>query len=158
MAFDSLIIYQLAENLGFHNLKQVAGAAGVMSLLQVTAYYPGRQIRHSVARVIEYQLGEVDLQLVYENFNRHKPLRLTVPKDRFDKLVQTLRQAKFDKLRDQDGISFDERCLWLIERAVGAHSHSLIVAPDKPQLPWSTIVNAVDDYLPGAIREVPFRN
>lgn len=158
MAFDGLILYQVADDLGFDNLNQVARDAGVMSVLQVTAYYSGRRIRHSIARVIEYQLGEVEMQLVYEGFNRHKPLQLTVPKDRLEKLVRALRQAKFDTLRDQDGLSFSDRCLWLIQRAAGAYSHGLIVAPDKPQLPWSSIVNAVDDYLPAAIREVPLKN
>ncbi|MDE2821550.1 MAG: hypothetical protein OXI40_17600 [Chloroflexota bacterium] len=158
MAFDGAVIYQVAGDLGFENLNRVARRAGVMSVLQVTAYYFGRRAHHSVARVIEYQLGEVEMLLVYEGFNRHKPLRLSVPKDRLEKLVRALRQAKFDTLSDQDGLSFSDRSLWLIQRAAGTYSHSVIVAPDKPQLPWSSIVNAIDDYLPGAIREVPLRN
>jgi len=158
MAFDGSVIYQVANDLGFDNLNRVARRAGVMSVLQVTAYYSGRRVRHSVARVIEYQLGEVELLLVYEGFNRHKPLRLSLPKDRLEKLVRALRQAKFDTLRDQDGLSFTDRGLWLIQRAAGTYSHGVIVAPDKPQLPWSAIVNAIDDYLPSAIREVPLRN
>ena len=129
-----------------------------MSVLQVTAYYFGRRVRHSVARVIEYQLGEVEMLLVYEGFNRHKPLQLSVPKDHLEKLLRALRQARFDTLGDQDGLSFADRSLWLIQRAAGAYSHGVTVAPDRPQLPWSSIVNAIDDYLPGAIREVPLRN
>ena len=158
MAFDGLIIYQVADDLGFENLSRVARRAGVMSILQVTAYYSGRRVRHSVAQVIEYQLGEVQMQLVYEGFNRHKPLQLTVPKARLEKLVRALRQAKFDTLQDQDGLTFTDRSLWLIQRAAGAYSHGVVVAPDKPQMPWSSIVNAIDDYLPQAIREVPLRN
>ena len=119
MAFDGLIIYQVADDLGFENLSRVARRAGVMSILQVTAYYSGRRVRHSVAQVIEYQLGEVQMQLVYEGFNRHKPLQLTVPKARLEKLVRALRQAKFDTLQDQDGLTFTDRSLWLIQRAAG---------------------------------------
>lgn len=158
MAFDGAVIYQVADDLGLDNLSRVAQRAGVMSVLQVTAYYSGRRVRHSVARVIEYQLGEVELLLVYEGFNRHKPLRLNVPKDRLEKLGQALRQAKFDTMNDQDRLSFTDRSLWLVQRAAGAYSHGVIVSPDNPQLPWSSIVNAIDDYLPQAIREVPLRN
>ncbi len=158
MAFDALIIYQLADELGFEELNRVAQAAGVMSVLQVSAYYSGRRIRHSVARVIESQSAAVEMQLVYEGFNHHKPLHLTLPKARLEKLVRALRQAKFDRLRDQSGLSMSARSLWLIQRASGGYSHGLIVAPDLPQMPWSALVNAIDDYLPQAIREVPFRN
>lgn len=158
MAFDGSVIYQVADDLGFENLDRVARRAGVMSVLQVTAYYFGRRVRHSVARVIEYQLGDVELLLVYEGFNRHQPLRLNVPKDRLEKLLWALRQAKFDTLSDQDGLSFTDRSLWLIQRAAGTYSHGLIVSPDNPQMPWSSIVNAIDDYLPRAIREVPMQN
>ena len=68
-----------------------------------------------------------------------------------------MRQARFDRLSDQNGLSFTDRSLWLIQRAAGAYSHGIVVAPDKPQLPWSSIVNAIDQYLPQAIREVPLR-
>lgn len=158
MTFDGSAIYQLAGDLGFEDFNWAARQAGVMSVLQVTAYYLRARVRHSVARVIEYQLGEVEMLLVYEGFNRHKPLRLSVPKDRLEKLLGALRQAKFDAMRDQDGLSLTDRSHWLIQRGAGTYSHGVIVAPDKAQPPWSSTVNAIRDYLPGAIREVPLRN
>ena len=157
MAFDGAILYQLAGDLGMADLPSVTRAAGVMSVLQVSAYYVERRIRHSVARVIEYQLGEVRMQLIFEGVNRHRPLELTVSRDRFKSLAQTLNQAQFDKLDDQAGLSYADRSLWLIQRAAGTYSHGIIVSPSKPELPYSSIVNAIDAYLPAAIREVPLR-
>ena len=158
MAFDGSNVYQLASDLGFVGILQIARGAGVMSVLQVTAYYGERRIRHSVARVIEYQLGDVQLELVYEGFNRHRPLHLTVERDRLEKLANSLRQVRFDNLIDQDRLSYTDRSLWLIQRVAGTYSHGVIVAPDNPQLPYSSIVNAIDEYLPEAIREVPLRH
>ncbi len=157
MAFDESILYHLARDFGLADLEAAARQAGVMSVLQVSAYYAERRIRHSVARVVEFQLGDVRLEVVYEGFNQHKPLRHSVKRDQLEKLVDAMRQARFDRLSDQNGLSFTDRSLWLIQRAAGAYSHGIVVAPDKPQLPWSSIVNAIDQYLPQAIREVPLR-
>ena len=157
MAFDGSILYQLASDLGMADLSSVTRGAGVMSVLQVSVYYVEPRIRHSVARVIEYQLGEVVMQLVFEGVNRHRPLELTMERDRFEQLIAALRQARFDKLQDQAGLSYANRSLWLIQRAAGAYSHGIIVSPSKPQPPYSAIVNAIDAYLPAAIREVPLR-
>ena len=157
MAFDGGILYQLASDMGLADLSSVTWGAGVMSALQVSAYYVERGIRHSVARVIEYQLGEIQMQLVFEGVNRHQPLLSTVSRQRFGKLVDALRQAQFDKLDDQAGLSYADHSLWLIQRAAGSFSHGIIVSPAKPELPYSSIVNAIDAYLPSAIREVPLR-
>ena len=59
-------VYQLAGSLGLPELAQAARAAGVMSVLEISAYYAERRVRHSVARVIENQLGEIELQVAYE--------------------------------------------------------------------------------------------
>lgn len=157
MAFDGAILYQLAGDMGLADLSAVTRGAGVMSALQVSAYYVERRIRHSVARVIEYQLGEIQMQLVFEGVNRHQPLLSSVSRARFEQLATALRQAKFDKLEDQAGLSYADRSLWLIQRAAGSFSHGIIVSPAKPELPYSSIVNAIDEYLPSAIREVPLR-
>ena len=157
MAFDGAILYQLAGDLGLADLSVVVRGAGVMSALQVSAYYVERRIRHSVARVIEHQLGGIEMQLVFEGVNRHRPLHSTVSRARFAKLVEALRGAQFDKLEDQAGLSYADHSLWLIERAAGGFSHGVIVSPSKPELPYSSIVNAIDAYLPSAIRELPLR-
>ncbi len=157
MAFDGWNIFQLASELGLPELERSARAAGVMSIWQVTAYYAERSLRHSAARLIEYQTGELELWLAYEGIKLGKPLRLSLERERIEKLQAVLLGAKFGKLGDQAGLSYSERSLWLIQRAAGGHSHGIVLAPDRPELPYSAIVNAIDAYLPEAIREIPLR-
>ena len=157
MPFDGTDVFLLASQLGLPDLTMAAGRAGVMSVLQVSAYYAQRRIRHSVARVSELQTGEIELQVVFQGVSLNEPLRLAVERQNMEKLEETLLRVKFDKLGDQGGLSYAERSLWLLQRAAGTHVHGVMVAPDRPEPPYSTIVNAIDAYLPEAIREVPLR-
>ncbi len=158
MPFDGLDVYQLASSLGLPNLERVAASAGVMSVLQITAYYAERRVRHSVARILEYQMGEIEMQLAYEGVKLAKPMRLTVEREHMEELNVVLLDVRFGKLGDQADLSYNERSLWLLQRASGSYLHSIMVAPDRPEPPYSTIVNAIDAYLPEAIREVPLRD
>lgn len=158
MPFDGSDIYQLARNLGLPELARAARGAGVMSVLEIAAYYAGRRVRHSVARVIEYQLGAVELQVAYEGVRLERAPRLAIEEARMEKLNAVLLAAKFQSLGHQSGLSNEERSLWLIQQAAGAHIHGVVVAPDRPERPYSTIVNAIDDILPEAIREIPLRS
>ena len=157
MPFDGTDVFLLAGQLGLPDLGRAAGEAGVMSVLQVSAYYAERRVRHSVARVSEYQTGEIELLVVFQGVSLAEPLRLTVGRESMERLDNVLLRVKFDKLGDQPGLSYGERSLWLIQRAAGTHVHGIMVAPDRPEAPYTTIVNAIDAYLPAAIREIPLR-
>lgn len=157
MPFDGAEVYQLAGALGLPGLREVALGAGVMSVLEVAAYYAGRRVRHSVARVIEYQLGEVQLRVAYEGVRLRDSLRVWVDIERMERLNAVLLATRFAQLSHQPGLSYAERSLWLVQRAAGVHRHGLLLAPDKPEPPYSAIANAIDDYLPEAIREIPLR-
>lgn len=157
MPFDGSDVYQLARNLGLPDLAQAARGAGVMSVLEVSAYYAERRLRHSVARLIEYQLGDIELQVAYEGVRLATAPRISLDEARIEKVNAVLLALKFGTLDHQPDLSYDERSLWLIQRAAGSHRHGVLVAPDRPEPPWSTIVNAIDDCLPEAIRELPLR-
>ena len=157
MPFDGTDVFVLASQLGLPDLQRAAGEAGVMSVLQVSAYYAERRVRHSVARVSEYQTGEIELRVVFQGVSLAEPLRLAVERERMEKLEEALLRVKFEKLSDQAGLSYGERSLWLIQRAAGTHAHGIMVAPDRPEPPYTTLVNAIDAYLPEAIREIPLR-
>ena len=158
MAFHGSAVYEVADNFGLPRLTDIARQAGVISALQVTAYYPQRRMRHSVAIVVEVRHEDPRLEIVYEGFNRHRALRLKLARAHLERLIDVLHQTKFDKLSDQAKLSYEERSLWLIQRACGTYCHGIIVAPDVPQLPYAAIVNAIDACLPEAIREIPLRS
>lgn len=157
MLADSADVYRLASRLAVPDLAQVAGAAGVMSVLQLSAYYSGRSLRHSVAQALEFQSGAVELRLSFEGLSLASPLRQPIKRERMDKLNAVLLKVKFSRLGDQVQLPYSGS-LWLIQRAAGSHVHGIIIAPAAPELPYSAIVNAIDAYLPEAIREIPLRN
>ncbi len=155
MVFTDSPLYAVANNLNVPNIKTVAQAVGVVDVLRITAYYPKRDTRHSIATLVQRHQDKRDLEIVYENFNKQQAVKLTVQRDVFDAIQNALLQNKFDKLEDQTNISHYDHSLWLVQRASGTYLHSVIMSPDVPHLPYSAIVNAIDNYLPEAIREVP---
>ena len=86
------------------------------------------------------------------------PCDLAVEREQIERLNEVLLDVNFGKLGDQSDLSYNERSLWLIQRASGSHLHSIMIAPDRPEMPYSTIVNAIDAHLPEAILEVPLRD
>lgn len=151
----SSAVYQVADNLGAPHIKYLARQAGVISVLRITAYYPERKIRHSVATLIERIQNQRQMSIIHEGFYNHQPVTLTISREGFEKVLDALLQNRFDRLTDQPGISYKDHCLWLIQRASGTYTHSVIASPDHPILPYAAIVNAIDAYLPEAIREIP---
>ncbi|MCY3978879.1 MAG: hypothetical protein OXG23_12335 [Chloroflexi bacterium] len=157
MPFDGTDVYQLAGSLGLPELERAAREPGVMSALEVSAYYAERRLRHSVARIFEYQLGDIELQVAYEGVRLEAAPRISLENEPMEKVNAVLLAVKFGTLDHQPNLSHDERSLWLIRQAAGSHTHGVMVAPDRPEPPYSTIVNAIDDWLPAAIREIPLR-
>ena len=151
-------MYQLAAKLAMPELQQAARAAGVMSVLEVAVYYAERRIRHSVARAIEYQTGEAALEIAFEGVNLGKRMVLPLDRQNLDALNAALLAVNFGRLGDQADLAYTDGPLWLIQRAAGAHVHGIIVAPERPEPPFSAIVNAIDAWLPEAIRQVPLRS
>ncbi|MCY4248613.1 MAG: hypothetical protein OXE95_13665 [Chloroflexi bacterium] len=147
---------QLPARLGLSDLAAAARGSGVIAALQVVVYHGRRRLRHSVARVIETQLGAVELLVAYEGIDL-SPLRMTLRNDQIEPVHKALDTARFSRLDDQPGLSSDDAPLWLVQRATGWRLHGVILAPDKPELPYSRIVNAIDACLPAALRELPLR-
>ena len=158
MPFDGSDVYQLASKLGLPDLARAARAPGAMAILEISIHYAARRLRHSVARVIEYQLGDIALQVAYEGVRLGTIAQISLEPARIEKLNAVLLAVKFGGLEHQPALSHDDRCLWLIQQAAGAHIHGVMVAPERPDPPYSTIVNAIDDYIPEAIREIPLRH
>ncbi len=156
MTFDGAEIYELAWRLGMPELERAARGAGVISVLEIAVLHSGR-LRHSVARAIESQLGEVELRVAYEGLRLGAPLRTTVDRQRMERLNAALLAIKFGQLSDQSGLGRGDAPLWLLSRASGSHAHRVLLAPGKPEPPWSAIVQAVQTWLPEAIREIPLR-
>ena len=155
MALDAAAVWHLARELGFGELDKLARSAGVMSVTQISVYQADAGLRHSVARAIAYQHGVGKMQVVYEGFNRHKPLLLDLPSERLDALSSALIRARFDRLQDEGDISPWTRKLWLVQRAAGSFQHGIVLRPETARSPYRDIVAAVRQNLGAAVRDLP---
>ena len=158
MPFDGTDVHLLASQLGLSDMQRAASAAGVMSILQVSAYYAERRGRHSVARVTEYQTGEIEMRVVYQGVSLAEPLRLTVARERMERLDASAAAGQVRQAWRPAGAVI--RRTQLVADSSGRRArilHGVVVAPDRPEAPYSTLVNAIDAYLPAAIREIPLR-
>lgn len=136
-------------------LKALAAQPGMKTLYRVIAYYLDGRARNSVATLYS-ETGKTTyrLEIVYEGVNQHKPVLHTLSSASYEALTAAFLQANFDKLADQDITIPRLHTLWMVERAAGSFHYTIVLTPQQPELPYSMIVNALDTYLPEAIREV----
>ena len=76
-------------------------------------------VRHSVARVFEHQLGEIELQVAYEGVRLETAPRISLNDTRMESVNAVLLAVKFRALGHQPNLTYDERSLWLIRQAAG---------------------------------------
>ncbi len=142
------------EQANGQSLFKLAMQPSVKGVYRLTAFYPDRRAYHSVATLIYTAYEEATLEVVYIGAFHNHPFIHTITWERLEPFESALRKAGFDKLHDQDEVSvYGEDC-WLLERAAGSFSKSLLLAPHRIEQPYTAIVNAVDAYLPEMIREV----
>lgn len=151
----SAILRRLIDRCQVENLKSLALQPGVRAVLRLTVYYLDNRARGSVATLIWRRIEpDAHLEIVYDGINSYQPFIHAVPEARVMAISAALSQAHFDQLQDQHEAFQGQRTLWLLERTAGTFRRGIIIAPDAPVLPYSQIVNAVDAYLPEAIRVV----
>ena len=143
------------DQLGIPDIRTLIQQPGTKTIYRITSYYADRKARHSVATLID-QTTQYDpqLEVVYESLFDHKPLRYTMNHDKYEAFVATLQQAHFDTLPDQPDLPMYHLSLWLVERAAGSFYHGMLFSPAQAQMPYTVIENAIDAYMPEAIRAV----
>ncbi len=145
----------VAEHVGQPGVSQLARAPGVQAVYRVTVYFADHHACHVVATIVKTQLGGAHLTLLFEGALGHKPLVYPLAADRLNTLVRVLALADFDHLPDQPSLpAYATSDLWFIERAAGAFSHSVIVAPATAQDAYAALAAAVREHLPEALREI----
>ncbi|MCA9909745.1 MAG: hypothetical protein KC519_13905 [Anaerolineae bacterium] len=145
----------VAEHVGQPGVSQLARAPGVQTVYRVTVFFADRRACHVVATVVKTQIGGTHLTLLFEGALGHKPLVYPLADDRLERLIRALALADFDHLPDQPNLpEYATTDLWFIERAAGAFSHSVIVAPALAQDVYATLAATVREHLPEALREI----
>jgi hypothetical protein len=155
MKYHAGFLLSILDRTGVPPLKTLAAQPGVKMVYRIVAYYADRRALHSVATLVDARLfASPRLEVVYEGFRQHQPMQYTVPMAQYQELVNAFSRADFDKLPDQAEPQEQLLALWLVERATGTFYHSAILSPHKPMLRYSLLINAIDAYLPDAIKEV----
>lgn len=155
MQFYTALLYGIVFRCGVADLKILAKQPTYKALYRVVVYYADKRARHAVATLYD-ERGEEDkrLEVVYEDFNQQKPLVFTLKAAQYEKWTSALAQANFDTLRDQPAPPEKLHSLWLLERAAGSFHKNLLLTPQHTPPPYSILVNAIDGYLPEALKEI----
>jgi len=147
-------IYGLADRMNITTLNRLAARPDVIDVYRVTVYSMNQKVRNSVATLYHQTRQVYRLEIVYEGLFDHKPLAHPVSTSDYEAFVDALRRVQFDSLSDQQGLPLHNPIFWLLERAAGTYQKGVLFSPQKPEKPYSTLVNAIDAYLSEAVREV----
>lgn len=153
MEFPAAPLRALAEAADLPHLKQAALRPGVRAVYRISVYYADDRARHSVATLWHALLEDLLLEVVYDGLFHNQPLHHTISEENFEHFVAVLNSIGFDKLPDQPDLTLLSSPLWLVERASGTFYKSVVLSPQQQTQPYIRLVNAIDAYLPEAIRE-----
>ena len=146
------MLLRIAERIGLPTTAQMARRPGVQVVYRVTAHYHDGRACDSVATLLKSVADGITLEVHFQNALEGKPLTPEIPPSRYDDFVQALQNIGFDHMTDQPNLPNAD--LWLVERAVGTFTHSVVVAPDSATDHYARLVNSVKNGLPEALRQV----
>lgn len=155
MVYHYHAIHALHERAAISHIKILARLPSMQAVYRITVYRLDAHSRNSIATLF-YSNTEQKLEMVYDGLFEQRPLIYTIKREQIEQFMQTLRQVRFDTLADQTQILLKSPVIWAVERAAGNLYHAVLLAPDMPEKPYSTIANAIDSYLPEAIRELAY--
>ena len=147
-------LLDFVSRLEIPKLRQLAKQPGIQAVYRIVTYHADRHARHVVATITRTQYNDLTLEVIYEGVANHRPFTHDVSFSNYEKLLAVFQQVDFDQLSDQPKLPIYNRDLWMIERAAGTFYHCVVMSPDTPQKPYVTLINAVDAYIPEAVREV----
>lgn len=155
MKYHAAALRTVVDRTQAPNLKTLAQQPGVRVVHRLVVYYADGLARHIVATLIS-RTGSDDalLEVVHEGFFDNKARSHRISADHHAAFCAVLTRLNFDQLSDQPDTELERQTLWLLERASGSFYKSLLLSPHYIEPPYSGIVNAVDAYLPEAIREI----
>lgn len=149
------ILRDIAERAGLPPLVKLARQPGVKTIYRVTVHYDRQRACNSAATLCCWKGRNPVLEVIYQGRFHHKPITHPITEAHCEAFGSVLQKVNFDHLPDQPQLVLYGIDLWLVERAAGGFNKSVILSPNRPDVPYSSIVNAVDAYLPEAVREIP---
>jgi hypothetical protein len=155
MEYKASALFAIADQLELPILKHLGRTPGVKALYRLTVRYHDRRAADSVATLTAMTVGGPPvLDVIYRGLFEQKPLRFSIEPLLYEAFISTLDTLRFDRLPDQPGIPVYGTDLWLLERAAGSFSTSLLLAPDRATGVYASLVMLVRARLPEAIRTI----
>lgn len=154
MDYYESAVYGVLERTHQPALRDLMRQPGMRGIHRIICYYARGQARHSVATLTHVRASS-RLNCIYEGLFKEVPLAHTITEDVYERFCEVLHQVHFDRLPHQPDIPLNAAVIWLLERAAGQYVHAVMMVPNAPPMPYSAIVNAIDAYLPQAIKPIP---
>jgi hypothetical protein len=155
LPYYSFVLRVIADRTGAAPLQKVALQPGVQAAYRISVHYYDKRACDSVATLCRFTSEDMrTLEVRYVGAFHEKPLYHTIELDRYEAFLRGLQKIRFDHLTDQPGLPAHGIDLWLVERAAGSYSKSIILSPKYAAGAYAVIVNAVKTHLPEALRAV----
>jgi hypothetical protein len=143
----------IAVRLGQGELKNVPQEPGIHEALRVGVHYHDGRAPNSIATLRWGAGDECSLQVAYDKAPSPIYFDLKIDTPRYQALMMALRQARFDRLDDQEDLPFYGVDLWLVERVAGSFYHDIVLCPTSATGHHREVVQAIKKHLPEAIHQ-----
>lgn len=147
------ILRECAEKAGVEPIKRVALQPGVTEVYRVTIHYPDLHASDEVATYKRFGKLESMLEVIYEGHFQRKPLVYHHSLEKYRAFARALRQIEFDLLPDAAGVFYGTE-LCMVERAAGTFVKSVIFSPRHAEGSYTTLLDAIQTFLPEVLREI----
>lgn len=155
LGFQAPLLRAVADGCALPSVSEIAWRAGVQDVYRITIHYFDGRACDSASTLCHSAAKGIVLETVYQRALLLKPLTHRIDAARYDTFVKAVMNLGFDHLYDQPNLpEYDATDLWLIERAAGTFSHSVILAPDLARDAYGRLANAVKHGLPEVLRIV----
>lgn len=146
-------MYGIMERTQQPTLRAILRRPSIHSVHRITCYYADGSASNSIATLI-HTSQSTTLDCLYEGLFGQRPLHYEISFDRYEHFCDVLHRVHFDRLYHQRNMPLHASTLWQLERGAAQYSHGIIMTPVTPPMPYSALVNAIDAYLPEAIKRI----
>ena len=155
MVYHESAIHTIQKQAQIKPLRILASQAAVQVALRLTVYYVDGRAHNSVATLVkEANQDDLRLETHFIGFCAGRPITRHISQTTFQTLVAIIQKSNFDTMYFPEDKLLHTATIWFVERATGQFYHSVMLNPHYHDKPYCVVVNAIDSYLPDAVREI----
>lgn len=154
MEYQAYLLRSIGDQMKLPPLQKVALRPGISGVYRLTVRYHDQRAFDSVATAQRFGRAQPALEIVYRGLFDHRPLALALEAARYEAFALALQKLRFDQLKDQPDLPTHGTDLWLLERAAGSFTKSIILAPELAKEPYTDLIEAIKTHMPEMLRLV----